>query len=41
MNYFVESSGLTEEKLKRRYSVEKTVIEDMTRENGEWRIKVW
>jgi len=29
------------EKLKRSNPVEKTVVEDMLREGGEWRIKVW
>lgn len=29
------------EKLKRSHPVEKTVMEDMVREDGEWRIKVW
>lgn len=29
------------EKLNRTQPVEKTVIEDMVREDGEWRIKVW
>jgi hypothetical protein len=29
------------EKLKRDQPVEKTVIEDLVREDGEWRIKVW
>ncbi len=29
------------EKLKRSQPVDKTVVEDMVRENGEWKIKVW
>ncbi len=29
------------EKLKRIQPVDKTVVEDMVRENGEWKIKVW
>ncbi len=29
------------EKLKRSQPVDKTVVEDLVRENGEWKIKVW
>jgi YD repeat-containing protein len=40
-NAIVRLTFAPSEKLKRSQPVDKTVSEDMVRENGEWKIKVW